>query len=507
MSRQLRLSFLFALVALYPCASFSSPFASNVLITGTTVSFILNEPAPVLTYSINGGPAVALSGAVKGAKTFSLGSPTDTFSISVAKYEPVGYSIPTGGTIAPVSTGLSVATNQSGFKLISDDANVLTRYNSPRGVAVSNDPNAPQFGTAYISNSAAGATTGVVRTVGDGMYAVRADQTDAFGYGDTAQDPGNKFDGLGASANSPFRVFVANNGEVYISDFSDANSNVWRMNSTMTTDDQTLAVVAGPTTLPAGATHGSVTAAYVEGSSAGSNLVMWTLDEDLTTAVATGSGSTTDKNSLWRYAINGGALPYAGAPTKVNATNELVPAATSDLDRGADGKFYLGQFRSGGAEAGIVVLDSSGVKLFDSLTASRVLLANPTAIDIYRNVQAIAVSPDQKWLAVMVNDSDVSVIPLIAGIPDLAGRLIVDTGTDVASGRDIAFDAADNIHYVSSGTAMYRVLTPGGQTLNITSWDGSKFSFLATVPEPTSCLLLLMGLTFAVGTSRTRKIA
>ena len=149
----------------------AAPFASNVLLSGTDVTFILNEPADSLSYSINGGPAQSLDPTTKGAKTFAIGAPTDTFSISVSKYDPLGYTIPTGGTIAPASSGLSQPTNQSGFNLISDDTNPLVRFNSPRGVAVSNNPNAPQFGTAYISNSAAGNTTGVVRAVGDGMYA------------------------------------------------------------------------------------------------------------------------------------------------------------------------------------------------------------------------------------------------------------------------------------------------------------------------------------------------
>jgi hypothetical protein len=495
MIRSVRLSTLFVLGAFFSSPLLAAPFASNILLSGTNVSFILNEDAASLEYSINGGLAVSLT-PTKGTHNFTLGSPTDTFSISAAKSDSVGYTLATGGTIAATANGLSQATAQSGFRLISDDTNNLVKYNSPRGVSVSNNPNAPQFGTVYIANSAAGTTGG--RSVGDGMYAVRADQTDAFGYGNTAQDPGNKFDGVSASSSSPFRVFVAANGEVYVSDFSDANGNVWRLNSTMTTDDQLLNGVGGPTSLPAGQNHGSTTAAYVEGSSAGGNLVLYTLDEDLTTLQVTGAGSSTDKNSLWRYDINGASVPFGAMPTKVNLTNELVGLATSDLERGADGKFYLAQTRSAGNEAGIVVLDAAGSKVFDSLTATRALLANPAAVDIYRNVQAIAVSADQKWLAVMVNDSDVSVIPLVAGIPDLANRLIVDTGTDVISGRDIAFDAAGNIHYVSSGQALYRVLSPGGQTLAVTSWNGNSFSFQMFVPEPASGMLIAWGMA-AVG--------
>jgi hypothetical protein len=93
-------------------------------------------------------------------------------------------------------------------------------------------------------------------------------------------------------------------------------------------------------------------------------------------------------------------------------------------------------------------------------------------------------------------------LPLINGIPDLANRLDVNTGTNVNSGRDIAFDAADNIYYVSSGQALLRVLSPGGQTLNITSWNGNSYSFASFVPEPSSVLLCLIGALGWVGARR-----
>ena len=100
MMSRYRLSIFFVLCAMVPSALYSAPFASNVVLSGTNVSFILNEPADSLTYSINGGAAVPLASGTKGTKNFTLGAPTDTFSISVSNDDPVGYSIPTGGTVA-----------------------------------------------------------------------------------------------------------------------------------------------------------------------------------------------------------------------------------------------------------------------------------------------------------------------------------------------------------------------------------------------------------------------
>ena len=176
----------------------------------------------------------------------------------------------------------------------------------------------------------------------------------------------------------------------------------------------------------------------------------------------------------------------------INGTDELV--------RGADGKFYISQLRSAGTDAAtVLVMAADGTILFDSRTASG------GSQDILRNAQGMAVSEDQKWLALMLNNSDVAVVPLVGGIPDLANRLVVDTGTNVISGRDIAFDAAGNIHYVSSGQSLYRVISPGGTTLAITSWDGSSYSYFMTVPEPASCVLFGIGLALALGAHRMRR--
>src|SRR5437762_10953329 len=104
----MRLSHFFIALAIAPIAScaLGAPYASNVVISGgTNVSFILNEPADSLTYSINGGAPQALDGTSKGTKNFVLGSSTDTFSIKATKNDAVGYTMPTGATIGPDTNG------------------------------------------------------------------------------------------------------------------------------------------------------------------------------------------------------------------------------------------------------------------------------------------------------------------------------------------------------------------------------------------------------------------
>ena len=514
MIRSHLLAVITALVSITSCQLYAAPYSTNVLVSGTSVSFILNEPADTLLYRVNSGAWQPLDGSSKGTKSFSLGAATDTFSIVAGKNDPLGYTIPTGGAaVAATAAGLGQATNPGGYNLISNDTDPLSRYNQPRGVNVSTNPNAPNFGTTYISNSAAGSTlassgSGVIRALTDGMYAVRADQSDAFGQGNTARNPGGVFV---ASSSTPWRNVVGPDGQVYVADWTDSNGNVYMLNPDLTTATNTLNGIGGPSAVPATQKHGSVQALYVEGSLANGDLVLYTIDEDLTELTGTGSGNNTIKNNLWRYNI-GGSIPaggFTGAPTKINGAGSFLINATDDVQRGADGKFYVSQLRSNGTDVGSVyVLDASGTIVFNSLTETRTLLADNLAADILRNTQGLAVSPDQKWLATVLTNSDIAVIPLINGIPDLANRLHINSASpDTNTGTDIAFDAAGNLHYVSRGQEMYRVLSPGGVTYARTDFDGTNYSFAigsTAIPEPSAMVLAGLALLGLAGLARRR---
>ena len=60
-------------------------------------------------------------------------------------------------------------------------------------------------------------------------------------------------------------------------------------------------------------------------------------------------------------------------PTKVASSliGFVATGVTVDLDRGADGKFYMMQNRFNGLESGLFVVDAAGAPLWNSLTASR----------------------------------------------------------------------------------------------------------------------------------------
>jgi hypothetical protein len=87
---------------------------------------------------------------------------------------------------------------------------------------------------------------------------------------------------------------------------------------------------------------------------------------------------------------------------------------------------------------------------------------------------AIDVSRDGKFIAVLrTNNSSIHVIPLLNGLPDLTNRIHLITAPTNGPAEDIAFDAANNLYYVSSGQGLLRVLAPGGFSRAVTRSDGT----------------------------------
>jgi hypothetical protein len=70
---------------------------------------------------------------------------------------------------------------------------------------------------------------------------------------------------------------------------------------------------------------------------------------------------------------------------------------------------------------------------------------------------------------------------LVNGIPNLAARRLVNTGS-TASGRDVSFDRAGNLYVATSGHSAVRVFSPGYPSVATTGSDGT-FNVTRTVPD------------------------
>lgn len=433
------------LLTLATSALRATPYASGITNNAGTVSFILNESADNVTVEFDGGASSTNLGSLaKGTHTFFTSG--GTFHIVVRKSSGPGY--------------LSGVTNY-----ISDDDNALLRFVNQRGVAVNRNPASPLFGRIYVSVSQSGVNSASSRSLEDGIYVLNADQTDALGQSNTALTGGINWTNPPPNAESPHRLFVGPDDSLFINDWSDSNGSAYMTDGNVANGVNLLGGPVGSVfPIGAGGLHGSISAIYAEGSLAGGDLKLWVIDEDL----------TTDRNSVWLWDIGAGPVPFDGPPTKVASPLITTASQLADLARGPDGKWYISQRRAEPATtAGVYVRSADGATaLWNSRQASRDFLNDPVANDLLGETCAVDVSPDGKYLAVLRRDTNlISVLPLIDGIPDMANRIIMPTLSAVGVARDMGFDAAGNLYYVSSGQGLLRILSPGGATVARTGSD------------------------------------
>jgi hypothetical protein len=446
-----RLSVLALAVAIaWPVPARATPYASGISNNAGTVSFVLNESADSVSVLLDAGASTLDLGALnKGRHSFSLGGAT-SFQIVVRKIAAANWA------------------------LISDDSNPLLLFNSPRGVAVNLNTNSPAFGRIYVANSAVAATG---RPTGDGLYLLNADQSDALGRADAVSTAGIVFTSGAQQASTPWHMEVGPDDFLYIADFSTNTGTIYRTDADVSAGSGVnIFTHYGITNQTVHTTIGS--SPIVRGSLANNDLMVWAIDGRFP--------GTGNNNRLFRWDINGGPLPHNTPPAPLaNPLITTTPDITTDLDRGPDGKFYLMQNRSVGNESGIVVTDTDGVTiLWRSLTETRSISNNPSAVDILRLSRAVKISPDGSKMAIIRDDLQTWIVPLINGIPDLINRELVATysGPATTLGRDVCWDAAGNLYALSSGNLLLRVFSPGGATTATTGSDGT-FN-LAVVPLP-----------------------
>lgn len=361
-------------------------------------------------------------------------------------------------------------------------------FNSPRGVAVNTRPASPYFGWVYVGNSAAG-------TKGDGMFAYGSDLSDILGQGATAKTGGYDFGTGGGSA--PYHCSVAPDDSVLVTDWSDANGNLISMDPLLDSFSYVLKPIeangsGGFAAAPVGSNnvHGSIISAFIVGS--GANRVLYTADEDYQTDPAT--GAVTEWNSVWRYEIGNGPLPWSNAPNRKLMSPYLTGFAGQNGKVEVLGRYlYTNQRRANPPQHDAYVVDLDNLQDPSTFTGATPWgtvwtsqdesLAEGYVDDVLRDTMTTSVSPDGKWFAAIIAGgrtasgtaaNDVIVCPLTNGIPHLAARQLFRMG-GAGFGRDIAFDAAHNLYFVSSATALLclQALDLGESTEATTGSDGT----------------------------------
>jgi hypothetical protein len=444
------------------------PYASGLSLRNGSVSFRLNEAADNVQVISTGGAVTNDLGALPaGLHSFALGV-AGSFQVVVFKAAPAGFLTaiePNRGAVLQLSPDLPA-----------------TRFFSPRGVAVNTHPGSPHFGRIYVANATGGTVSnglsGSPRTMGDGLYALNPDFTDALGQGDEPLTGGLDFAaGLDLS---PYRLTIGQDDNLYVGDLSETNGGLYVVGPDLSPGSGTN-VLGGPPggSYPVGnaRVHGGIAAAVVEGSLGGSNLMAYVIDEDL--QADRGEPVRTMLNSLWLHRLLGEqpGLPYETPELIVAAPWVGFASQIMDLSRGTNGCFYVNTFRSPGIDwAGLYVHDALGAPLWNSLEATRAHLNDPVAADLLRATGGGDVSPQGDFAAVInLETSGITILPLVGGLPDLANRLGFDgfPGIPGGQGRDVAFDAAGNLYAISSGAQTLRAFSPGGRTTAITGADGT----------------------------------
>ena len=428
----------------------ATPYASCLTNNSGVISFRLNEAAESVQV-IQGATTVTLGPKAAGLTVTNLSTSltAGTFRVVVTKSSTCGISL-LGGT---------------------------TAFNAPKGVAVNRNPASPFFGRIYVANATAA-------TRGDGIFLFNPDLSDAVGQTNTARTAGLDF-GTGTTA-SPYRLTVGPEDQLYICDWSNPKGNLYVTDPNVLTGGFALASLTnnafGTNTdagmdvtpkLPVGTNnnHGSVAAVAVQGKLADGSLVIYTVDEDLQPDRMSETANL--MNSVWKYPVGSGPLPFSGFDTNWLLFTPAINwvSQTMDLAIGPNGYLYVSQYRSSGSEVAVSIIDPTLTPGF--LTNSKMLsdLAGSGA-DLFKACGGVAVSPSGRWIATInIENNQLAVAPMTAGIPDLS-KVIYFTGLGTGAGRGVAFDAADNLLVVTDAAGL-RQVSLGLPSVATTTSDGT----------------------------------
>ena len=233
--------------------------------------------------------------------------------------------------------------------ILSDPREVAQQFYTPNDVVVDNNPASENFGRVYVSNGEANRTD---RMTNLGVYILDATLSDVTGQGEAAYTGGVNWL---TNFSSPYRLAIDAESNVYVGDWSDANSGIWMMDVKNPSAD--FKPVFGGTRNSDGIAsqagvniHGSIIAMCVTGT--GADKMLYTYDEDYTD----GSGNVIP---LLGYKIGNLSSPWTVAPTwtYVNGSqgssfNKTIASVKYVGDMIADkkGGFWVSQYRGSEAE-------------------------------------------------------------------------------------------------------------------------------------------------------------
>ncbi len=348
-------------------------------------------------------------------------------------------------------------------------------WGAARGLDVVKNPKSGEmFGRIFVGNSSD--TNGPIFSQ-RGLYAFNADFSDSYlGRGTNASAHSMW---VTNATDSPWKMTVAPDATLYVCDYSFAGATVWQLDPNLSSSNLVLGPVGEEQGIAAGV-HGDPTGLFVTGSVAAGSLKLWDFDPALgaPASAVLGSGwlgptQPGEWNNLFRYDIGAGPLPWTNPPVFAVTLghSSIQDTYLGDVTIGADPTKLIGLFTR-------YVLDAPCIQVFDInsgdiLYASQQITYGPDPFQAaYGGVQ---VSPDGLFLATLDISNNFIVCTLTNGIPDNSTVFRISTGL-APNSRGLAFDAADNLYMISSGSKIMRSYSLGMSAVTITSNDASGTS-------------------------------
>ncbi|MBN1475888.1 hypothetical protein JXA47_03960 [Candidatus Sumerlaeota bacterium] len=436
-----------ALLLVFPAAVFANVFAAHLEVSDTLfdptggdleITYRLNEDATSVNIEIfaesdPGTVLRTLTGGTTSGEQIVLWDGTDgstqvpdgNYSFRIIAEDTVGHG--------PVS-----------WEVINDTASDLQQhFYSPRGLAVQTDQTSPYFGTIYISDTYPGLTASG-RTTSVGIYAVGNDGSDIFGQGDVPATGGVAW----PVALGPYELTLDEEGSVWMADWSDTHSGVWKAPGNLLGSWPAMLTEANRDGSGVCDNHGSISGLQVEGS--GASTVLYTRDEDYSVG-AEAAGS------VLSYAI-GTLTAYADPPTLVaDDAGYTVNDTAADFVRDVNGDWWLSQYRWDQASSSPHlwrVDGTTGLVTHNSFDDGSLLG------EVASTYGGICINPagDTLYLAGYGNQEGISIFDIAT--TSVTGR-IATTWLGVGNAnRKIALDAAGNLLIINSSSELLFVLSP-----------------------------------------------
>lgn len=465
----------------------ATPYASGVAVSGGTVSFYVNESGGTVVVTYEDGTT---NSTFTGLGSGSTNLPSGQYSFSLGSHTSYNIAVTKIGTgVAAMEANVIQNTNTT----VSSTNHILQSWTLPRGLAINANSASPYFGRIYVSQ---GGTTTALRN----LYALNSDGSWVSAAGGAAGSAiGVSTWGSDHDA-SPYRISIAANDMVIVSDETAANAGVWMTDPNLTTNELILGPIgaSAPDYVSSANNHGEISGrAWLLGdlnSANGATLV--TVDgtypyqtgpNNCIVAYSNITASAISSGTGWQNAPNvfGGqvAIDYAAF---LGSGVYVYPA----LFVGANGFVYGSQYRSSvGNEGGVglTVYDSSYTNLlwnsihsggtldYFNTASSGAIGASPGGACLPVDV---AVSPDCKYLATVNFDGHFTVCSLTNGIPDVSTLYTIEPDIFGAAGSyglddEVAWDAGDNLYVLSYPNSGLKCWTLGLSSQAITSGNAS----------------------------------